>query len=622
MTSAARIEPGMARPFRVEAWTDGDAAWVLLLARAPADVVVLALRHDAARRTWMQGSGIFPASALHAPRQAVADALPLRAAGRSMALRFGLHGTLNDLARFVHGVVCADLAGRPAQPTLPTLSASLSATRTDKAGDMGYESVLPPLDSEIPARCLLPDGLPPVEAALHVLPSDGFVMRRAAPAPADAWPFGDVMLPVRDFLRSRLDPGAAAVLAPRHWSPDAEAFYAADGATGSRRRQAAGLYPVLAPMIARLPEVGRHIDAGRPFEAELARALGTCMSGGAAPAPAFLRRLRAVPGDLSFWALVEVVDMAAALPLDWLPKDAVGWDRFLNVHRGIARFADTTGLSVVDLVRDANRWWRSPADGDGFRPEDWLDGLEEARDMARRASLTLVEPLLARPAGADVLRLSGRALFGGLASGGVIARARAWHDDLPRFDRILPDSSGKGGWPELFPPFDAGGGIEVAVLTSPDALRDEGSRHRDASGSHGLDHCVAGYARDCRIGTCHIASVRRIARNGRHVRLSTVELAPGPDGMAVRQHRGPRNQAPPPEAAAALERLLAAVASGSVTLSPEALAPRVLDAAGEPDRRAPGAIAAAMLAWRGHLPRSAPRDDPGALADWLSRGGK
>jgi hypothetical protein len=92
--------------------------------------------------------------------------------------------------------------------------------------------------------------------------------------------------------------------------------------------------------------------------------------------------------------------------------------------------------------------------------------------------------------------------------------------------------------------------------------------------------------------------------------------------MAVRQHRGPRNQAPPPEAAAALERLLAAVASGSVTLSPEALAPRVLDAAGEPDRRAPGAIAAAMLAWRGHLPRSAPRDDPGALADWLSRGGK
>jgi hypothetical protein len=624
MGKACRDRADLAAPdagFRVEAWERGASAFALVMVPGVAGAVAAMLMHDGTSGEWFEGRGLLDRSDLHAAREAVVDALPRTPAGRGAAARFGLHAGFGELVRFVHETLSSDLGGPPGS-VLPTLSASLSASARNPASALGYETLVREGGEDaLPRVRLEPGSREPGTTALRALPRNALLNARLGMYPSTGPDLDAVFGGMRDVLVGRLDARAASVLCDRHWTPRAETFYADGGRDGFRRRQAAALYPCLAPAFAHHARIADLIDAGRPYEAEAAGLLSTLLPAGPPLGVSGLRRLRTLTGDVTFGTLVEVLSLARALPLDWLPTASPGWDRLIELHRGmgLGRYAEALGLDPRDLLRDVVRWWRDPGDGDGFEPAAWLAGLEDARDMARRAAETLVEPLLRMPPGTEAIRIAGRLLFRGLASGGVVARSRAWHEDMPRFDRIVPGETPGLRWPAIFPRFDAGDGVWIEALTSPDALASEGARGRDGAGARGLEHCVGGYARDCWLGRAHVASIRREGR-GPYERLSTVELVHGVGGLAVRQHRGGRN-APPPEAAVrALDALLAAVRDGSVVLDPLAL--HVRRGGGGVERTTPEALADAARAWAPHLPRSAPRTDAPALAAWIASRGR
>lgn len=620
-----RVRDGAVRAeataFRVEAWERGPDAFALVMVPGVAGVTAAMLGHAGKGGAWFEGRGLLEPGDLYAPRDAVADALPRMPAGRAATARFGLHAGFGDLVRFVHETLSADLGGPPGT-RIPTLSATLSASGRNPAAALGYETLV--RDDGEPA---LPRVRPvggsrlPSGGGLRVLPAHALLNAHLGLYPSRDPGIETVFGEIREILGARLDARAGSVLCVRHWSPRAEAFYADPGRDGARRRQAAALYPCLAPAFAHAPRIAALIDAGRPYEAELAGLLSPLLPAGPPLAAAGLRRLRTLTPDISFGTLVEVLGLVRALPVDWLPTASLGWDRLVELHRGmgLGRYAEALGLDPGDLLRDVVRWWRDPREGDGYEPAAWLAGLEDARDMARRAAHTLVEPFLRMPPGSDAIRIAGRILFRGAASGGIMSRSRAWHDDMPRFDRIVPGETPGLRWPAAFPRYEAGDGVWIEALTTPDALTEEGSRGRDGAGVRGLGHCVGGYARDCWLGHAHVASIRR-AKGASFERLSTVELVHGPDGLAVRQHRGASNGPPPDVAESALERLLAAVRDGAVALDPLAL--HVRRGAGAVDRSAPEALADAARAWAPHLPRSAPRTGAPELAAWIAtRGG-
>ena len=202
----------------------------------------------------------------------------------------------------------------------------------------------------------------------------------------------------------------------------------------------------------------------------------------------------------------------------------------------------------------------------------------------------------------------------------TLRASASWHRRRQRIDDAILSLPGEvaaaTSWPAAFPDHaerdGKGRDWRLTVLTNVAALVDEGSPGKDAAGDPGLDHCVAGYADDCRSGRCRIASVRRLAE-GRWHRAYTVEIVLDGDGMPyVRQVGGYRNGRPGLGAAGFVTGYLAKVRLSSMAARSHArmledMAP--LPSAGTVSGRAgyewwrPGHWEAARDAWVDLLPR-------------------
>lgn len=420
----------------------------------------------------------------------------------------------------------------------------------------------------------------------------------------------------REGLASLLRPSGIAFLPEDAWSGRLAGFLMADGNRGRYRRQAAALYPSLAPLMATDVEVAAAIDEGRRFEGALAERLASLCPGGGGErfTVAKLRTLRgfAVAGI----GLSEFLDCVALTPLDRLPSDPEGWadafgrKAFVQVHR-IAR---NMGLAGARLV---------PRPGSGPRLD--ARAFVGMGDMAERCAGTLVAPLLGIAGDSDeAVRVAARMLFGEGDIGDAHEASLRWHAGLAAFDALMPVPGEGVAWPALFPP-QRHGSLVIVALTTPRQLRDEGLHEADDEGVAGLAHCVGGYAARCSSGECHVVSVRR-DDGGRCERLSTAELripartsAFGIQPVGLAQHRGRGNAEPPPEAVAALGSVLDGIGRGNVPIDPAARERRgpsaYLDGIDWGD---PEALASSLRAWRPHLRRGIVRRGPDGLRTLLS----
>ncbi len=359
-------------------------------------------------------------------------------------------------------------------------------------------------------------------------------------------------------------------------------------------------------------------------------------------------------------ALVRYLE---GLPPSWAPRDVEAWHAMADCVPALAwarAFPREAYATVVDVQGD----WvmfrdrlmagiavppRAPGElGVGDRAGERAEALAVALDGVLDAAVALCRQVVA-PAAALADRLAhdvsvrqllpardgrdqgepvdpdeeahvGLLLFAGERSlAGTLRASARWHAGRSRIDDAivaLPgDVAAATSWPAAFPDHHErdhkGQEWRLMVLTDVAALVDEGSAGRDAAGDHGLDHCVAGYAEDCRSGRCRIASVRKLVE-GRWQRAYTAEIVLDEDRLPrVRQLTGHRNGRPSLGAAGFLTGYVAGarmalMAPGRHARMLEGLAP--LPLAGSLSARAgyewwrTGHWGKAMLAWSPLLP--------------------
>ncbi|MFC4236106.1 PcfJ domain-containing protein [Thalassospira xianhensis] len=137
---------------------------------------------------------------------------------------------------------------------------------------------------------------------------------------------------------------------------------------------------------------------------------------------------------------------------------------------------------------------------------------------------------------------------------------------------IYDTEQGEDDWPPLCPIVQAPNGIFIVPLTSSQLLAEEGRHGHNADNSRGLYHCVGGYAPQCRTGSSHVLSFRRLTPGGQATfeRLSTLEtkaVSKTNVKISVKQHRGFDNQEIPLEARQAFEWFCKAVETGEVPIN-------------------------------------------------------
>ncbi len=216
-------------------------------------------------------------------------------------------------------------------------------------------------------------------------------------------------------------------------------------------------------------------------------------------------------------------------------------------------------------------------------------------------------------------------LFAGRSVTRILERSRAWHLGAGTRQAGMPLGGGHAHWPAGLPDATVGD-VEVRVLVTAAALTEEGLRGPDARGVMGLHHCVGGYAHPCVAGQVRILSLRGRDRDGREVRLSTAEVAwdegPGPYAL---QHRGARNEDPPPQAGRALSEYLRKVGTGELPVDRAGLAPlEVADdmvARAGYDWRRPGHWERVRDLWDPVVPRSLRGRSFGGYARTSARSG-
>lgn len=147
----------------------------------------------------------------------------------------------------------------------------------------------------------------------------------------------------------------------------------------------------------------------------------------------------------------------------------------------------------------------------------------------------------------------------------VLKTSEAWHLTHHAFpsDRLRPFAS-NGEWYPLIeqksvsvPQGHPASGWSIQIITNTNDLGSEGAA---------LKHCVGGgnYAERCMSDLssqrCHILALE----DDKGIRVSTVELG---DDLAIRQHRGDCNRAPPPMAETALSWFIAQLNSGAISVN-------------------------------------------------------
>ncbi len=335
--------------------------------------------------------------------------------------------------------------------------------------------------------------------------------------------------------------------------------------------------------------------------------------------------------------VVAWVGKLASLPPEWVPGDVAEWTSFLRCQRAVDWARERTGdpSRVAAILGGVPRWSEVERDlshaCDGVELRKGLDATASMSDaFARqvvRPALSLagldgdVEGWRARTASEAALS-SGRTLA---AVVGDAVRWQAFRDGMDAQVAALPHgAAGTDAWPAGLPCGEYRGGqgdgrYDVVVLTTLQALVDEGLDGAAADGSEGLCHDVAARARDCADGRCRVVSLRRAATGFPPERLSTAVIGWEMKGLrrehVVEAHLGPGGGPPGDLEARLLARYVDDFKAGrlgpldDLALLPVAIRKDVSQSAGY-DVNVPGQWHAARDLWRDFLPDAALDMDP------------
>lgn len=181
-----------------------------------------------------------------------------------------------------------------------------------------------------------------------------------------------------------------------------------------------------------------------------------------------------------------------------------------------------------------------------YTHEITIKGLDASRSAIRRKLI------------ADL----GRIVLGKRKQGGLKAAATLWHRRVASLAALRHERGAtKKGWPKLCDPWQSRDKRwTLTVINSAAGLVEEGNRMR---------HCVGGHYNECRSGQVHILSLRRDNANVATVEIRLPEMENGREKVTVTQFKGHRNEAPPPEARAAMREFLKDTSTGAHRLNLE-----------------------------------------------------
>lgn len=443
------------------------------------------------------------------------------------------------------------------------------------------------------------------------------------------------------------------------------AFYANTGDLGIVRRQAAKAYPLLAGEISNKLTVKMAVDRKQPLQEVLMRAFGVNEVGDPRLTKPLLKRLtnRKLPdGGVPVQVIINAL---SELPADWFPKTDEDWSTFLDLtDTFFRRLAPEIGVTAADMangaagkwgefarrIAKAYAWTQAPEELTEEEKRHWKpvidtsrrtmsEVVENARDVVQAFRNLVILPLAANAGqgvpvfvGPEQLRhasdVAASILYGGQSLTGILELQRHWHTQAHNIEAAagadIPTKPGKmvadDGWAPMCDVIIAPNGIEIHPLTDPREIKDEGacglnSPGPDSQGIMGLGHCVGGYSANCRNGTSHILSFRRMLGGDQFERLSTAEFGKfAPDSTELRgvQHHGVRNGPAPAEAKAAYDWFVASVRDGHIPLNHDGVMTYLagrrkvaeeVEAYSGYDWKDREAVEAALQPWRNYMPK-------------------
>ncbi len=286
----------------------------------------------------------------------------------------------------------------------------------------------------------------------------------------------------------------------------------------------------------------------------------------------------------------ELASMTQPFPANWSPRGPAEWAAMLRSVPAVDHALRMPGPVVADLpaLLDAGGGWvacharLSGLAGDAGLASALADTGEPCRRLARELLLPAVALSGAPPgplAHMDVTLVGAAVLHRGRSLAAMLDVSERWHRNLGRMDErreSLPSVPWRDDpWPAGLP--DASReGLRIVVLRTRRELADEGRRGANEDGSEGLDHCVGGYASDCRSGRSRILSVRR-AGDGPPDRVATLGIDVERDPMVVFQHAARTNSRPGRASVAAVELYMRDLAEGVLEIDRGAFVPMPVD---------------------------------------------
>ena len=350
-----------------------------------------------------------------------------------------------------------------------------------------------------------------------------------------------------------------------------------------RRRQAANVYPFLAPMLPTLPILRLMIDNAAPIGPTLMSKFGISKSA--------LKRINGLslpsptenPLSVEDHRMrVQIVKLIDQIDPNWMPKNESDKRAFFEAVIAVGyHLATATNQPVPALLSAAKGKWQDFLDriwkqayptekGHDPRPYDFHAlkvAADDAHDMATQFAQQVIIPVIGHanegePVPEHVMYsavdLAADILFSGKTAGAILELSHYWHrrEDHEVVNDFMfenPDQQ----WPAMTDNYLSSNGFLVRALTSSEELKQESDR---------MNHCVRGYSWACARGGSFIISIRSPDDAESHV---TAELRiPSREPLKVmeRQVRGEGNRTPPAEPRAAYDEWIGKGRSGEIKI--------------------------------------------------------
>lgn len=205
------------------------------------------------------------------------------------------------------------------------------------------------------------------------------------------------------------------------------------------------------------------------------------------------------------------------------------------------RHPQQISLLLVDMLERTQGDWQSVRNTlKDFTVDDCHDVADAVRGFAESVVLPeLVQRTKSRASFIDyntaldtLLPEVARVLIGDRSMTTMLHLSHNWHERLGALDDVRVIAR-RGKWEKAAPDFIATNGYRVTFLETAEKLTREGEE---------MDHCVGGYAENCKSKPVHIASIQKPqAQPGLYQSVATVEFKEnqnGPVPLVIKQLRG------------------------------------------------------------------------------------